>query len=240
MSKQPVPRNSLECFAGVVMAISEAYGVRNIPEIYQYVDMLFDAIRKYRAEEEYGITVLSGDEHAERKRMFAIFAQKFRDSYGIEYPAQFSPADAKIAVQISSKIKALGVTVDDYLNWIFDEYSSDNDKLRITQFKTLVSDFFINTFAIHVHDTGLDKLRAEEQKRNAEVNEVATRIRAIRREYGESNPDIVPKLKQAVEMLKNGHVSAGKVLVGLDRLKATLEASTGANKQEFSYSSLEC
>ena len=104
--------------------------------------------------------------------MFAIFAQKFRDSYGIEYPAQFSPADAKIAVQISSKIKALGVTVDDYLNWIFDEYSSDNDKLRITQFKTLVSDFFINTFAIHVHDTGLDKLRADEQKRNAEGKEI--------------------------------------------------------------------
>lgn len=215
------------------MALSEAYGVRNIPEIYQYVDMLFDAVRKYRASEEYGLNDSSAEEHAERKRLFVLFAEKFREAYGIEYPSAFSPADAKTAVVICNKIKALNVTIEDYLKWVFDEYSADNEKLRIMQFKTLASDFFINTFAIYVHDTGLDKLRTAEAKRNLEINEVASRIRAIQREYAEARPDIVPKLKVAVEMLKNGKVTAAKVLAGLDRLKATLEAESSSSNCEI-------
>ena len=222
MKRQPVPKNNLECYAGIVLSLSQVYGVKDIPEIYSCVEMLFDAIHKYRAAEENGIANLDSEEVAARKRLFVIFLQKFKDTYGIEYPTKLGDTDAKMASLIYEKVKLFGVTVEDYMNWFFDDFLQDNDKIKVMQFKSLASDYFLNAFAVYVHDSGLDKVRLAEQKKTMELNAVLTRIRKLKRMCGEHDSETIAKLSKAVTLLKENKVTIQQLDNALDRLEKSL------------------
>lgn len=220
--RNPVPKDPLECYAGIVLSLSDVYGVRDIPEIFRCVEMLFDSIRKYRAAEESGTLNLDAEENASRKIFIGKFMQRFKDAYGMEYPGKVSPADSRMVGQILNRLKEIGVNTTDYLSWVFDIWMPDNPRIKVTHIKTLGSDYFLNSFAIYAHETGLDVRRREETKRALELQDIESRVRGIKRVYGVGHPEVIEKLKRAVELYRENKVTGNDLITALQRLENSL------------------
>lgn len=236
--KNPVPKDPLECYAGIVLSLSDVYGVRDIPEIFRCVEMLFDAIKKYRAAEESGTLHLDAEENASRKFFIAKFMESFKKTYGMEYPGKITPADSRIIGQILNRLKDIGVPMSDYISWVFDVWLSENPRFRLTHIKTLGSDSFINGFAMYAHETGLDVRRREESRRALELQDIETKVRCIKRVYGGGHPDVIEKLKRAVELYRENKVNGKDLINALDRLESNLalafETSSSCVSEETS------
>ena len=228
----PVPKNNLECYAGILLSLSTVYGIRDIPELYNYVELLMRAIQKYRANEENNLQDVGNDESAERKKFIILFLNKFRQARGFDYPSSVTPADGNMIGDILNKLKGLGVKVEDYINWVFDTFEKENDKIKILQMKTVFSNFIFNNFVLYAHDSGLAEQRRLEEQKTIELNNIANRIRSIKREYGEGRPELVEKLKSAIEMLKSNRITIDSLNESLTRLELRLRENVKNEDKE--------
>lgn len=222
----------LESYARVLIDISDAYGVRDVPEINQGLEMLLDSISKYRASVSAGVYDLDAEGNAERKLMLSLFCSKFKEAYGIEYPGKVSPGDMRMIGMAVSRVREIGVTVPDYIEWVFGDFLNDNPRMKMTQIKTLASEYFLNSFALYANESGLVKARRAEAAKAAELVEISARVREIKRVCGDSRPDVIEKVRTAVELYKDGKLDGTRLLSSLGRLVGRLSSDSSSSAVE--------
>lgn len=117
-----------------------------------------DAIKQFGGEDDR----LQGAKVDEKKTFFAIFKQKYLEFSDMPYSGSFDTTTRFILGQTLTKLNSEGAASQDYLNWFFDEFMSDEfNKKRYAppQIKTVLRNDIVDKFLYFKKDV----LKAKKQ-----------------------------------------------------------------------------
>jgi len=125
MAKKRVPTDNYQRFHYWLVEMSDVYGMWEDPDVKRALLVLFEKI-----QEHLGKSMAKQDSQKIGAKVFAIFKQKYLESYDIEYQATMGGgAQMKIAEGMVEKLEKQGASIEEYMNWLFDDFFAGNDKL---------------------------------------------------------------------------------------------------------------
>lgn len=220
-SKSPVPENREQRFMGVVYVLAEEFGITEIPEVYNYVELLGQAVARSVYEKNHKMSPQK-KVHNDRKRFIAIFKTRYQQLLDLEYSKRITPVEMKLISQTNKKLLEENFTTDDYLEWVFDEFLVENPKFRPPTIKSICSQFILHSFI------GSNEHKRE-AKRRKKLNDAAG-MDLIHRARGMIRSGISGEDEKKIKEVLDGYAKKNIMLSDLRKSIEGLESVYGRNK----------
>jgi hypothetical protein len=159
---------------------AESYNVTVETEVQHHVDLLIKAVNQaiFDLENPLPESYQKSQTHDDVKKFIAIYRQKYRLSYDLETIESITPVNGKQIQCLVEKFKEYGGTIEDYLNFLFDELLPANRKLT-PGIGLSISTFAVQQYFFIRKDTF--KQNKEKALEQTEVTDLLNRYRVLLR-----------------------------------------------------------
>lgn len=177
VERHAVPEDRLQRFMGIVYSLVEPFGVKEVPDVYHFVELLGHAVDRHVAEA--GLPVSQNRQTNNRRKFIAIFKNRFLSNTDLEYRHAVTGVDAKMINQINKILEEKGFEVDEYLAWLFDVFLNDsaNNKYNPPTIKWSCSGWVLDKFIFDNREK--IKERVEKEMQEKIVLDLVSRARAL-------------------------------------------------------------
>jgi hypothetical protein len=221
IDRHPIPDDTCRTYMGMVWTLAKVMGIDKIPSAVHYLQLHCDEINRHIFEQK-SPAVTHHREDCERRKYIAIFRTKYLELTDLEYNKAITPVEAKMVSQVCDNLAEKGLTVDEYLKWMFDEFLPTAEKFCPPQLRWSCSDFIISKFFYENRD--LLKQRKEEAIRSKLSVDLMNRARVCMRQV---KPEDIEKIKEMIKKFFDGGIV-------IDEMRKLVESYEAAIKQENS------
>ena len=215
--RNPVPEDSVERFMVIILSMTEAFGIDEIPEVNRYVTLLDEAVQRHLWEQSHTVSPQKRV-HQDRKRFIAIFKQRYLEMMDLEYPKDITGVEGKGINQAIKLLKEKNFEVDDYLQWLFDIFFKDEGKRFCPPvIKQVCSNYMLHQFIFNNKEMSEEKKRGKIQE--LDRKDLSNRVRFLMRSKKISDED-KEKLKASAKQFTAGDIIINdirKIVEGLEK-----------------------
>lgn len=217
-----VPEDNVERFMGVIHSMVEPFGVDKIPDVMHYIELLDQSVDRYLFNSKHQVSPQK-KETEKRKRFITIFEKRYLHHTDIDYCRPCSAIDAKMMIQALAKIEAKGFTMDEFLQWAFEDFFPVEPRMNPPTIHLVCTNFVVDKFLYQNKDRM--KQKQEEDVRKKDALDVVNRARSVMRMYREAG---MPEEAQKIVILlkkygKEGIISLEDVRVAIEQSELTLK-----------------
>jgi hypothetical protein len=148
MQKHPVDQNNFKRFRLWLLEMVEMYGVASSKEVNRQVSLLTEALDRHIFESTNPKKVSV----TPSRKFIAIFNSLYRILTDYDYKKVVSSVEVKNIESFLSKLNEVGVSSDEYLNWFFNVFLPDNQKLCPPTISMSCSNFIWTKFLFEHKD----------------------------------------------------------------------------------------
>lgn len=160
MAKSTVQIDKYKRFYEWLKEHADLYGVMENNKIKESVNNLVKTIEE-QVGEFYSSSSDSKTKHKKAVAFYMIFKSKYLEWKDIEYMAELSAADIRIIESFIEKLDNVGITTEDYLTWMFDNFFPNNPKIS-PYHKSACSGAFLQNYIEKNQETISDKKQEKE------------------------------------------------------------------------------
>lgn len=215
-NKYPVPEDDTERFMSVVYVLADSMGIKKIPEVYDYVELMGEAVARHVFEKNHQMSPQK-KVHKDKQTFVAIFKRRYAQLLDLEYTKRITPAEMKMIHQANKFIFEQKFTLDDFHEWLFDTFLPDNPKFSPPTIKSVCSQFVLHTFVA-------ENQERREANRRKELDKKAGML-LIQRTRGLMRKEDI--LEDDKDTLKKCLKDYGERKIALSELRKTVEAFEG-------------
>ena len=198
--KHPVPEERVEHFMGIIWSMVEPFGIEEIPEVMDYIQLLSESVERHLFERRYKVSPQK-KVNDDRKKYIAVFKQRYLQFSDLEYTRPVTPIDGKLIKQANKTLQDAGFTCEDYLKWTFEVFFEENPKFAPGTIKQTCSEHFLHKFLMEHKEEREQRQKEELAKkeglalmnkarqliREASDKETKEKIRELVKQYGDGS-----------------------------------------------------
>jgi hypothetical protein len=143
--KHPVSDDRVERFMGVVYVLATEFGIKDVPEVYHFVELLGESVARHVFEKNHKMSP-QRKVHSDRQRFIAIFKTRYQQLLDLEYVKKVTPVEGKQIHQTNKELLKEGFTPDEFLEWLFETFLVDNPNFCPPTIKSSCSQFILHSF----------------------------------------------------------------------------------------------
>jgi len=217
IQRNPVPEDPVQCYSMMVHVLALRMGIDEIPEIYDYVEMLEEACARHSFEQTHPISPRKKEEK-EKRKFITVFRTLYLQLLDYEYERPVTGVDAKMMKQTTRALKEKGFEVDEYLKWVFEVFLPDNAKFCPPSPKWACSAFVFEKF-MYEH-RAVVKEKHEKELHRKEGLAIINRARVLMREAGAvGDGSAKEKIKEILLDYRNGRIMLGGFRAKIEELE---------------------
>lgn len=216
--KHPVPSNRSEHFMGIVWSLVEPFGIENIPDAMEYIQLLSESIERHNFEKKYKISPQK-KVHKDRAKFIAVFKSRYLAFTDLDYTRPVTGAESKLINQANRLLSEYGFTAEDYLKWTFEHFFIENEQFAPGNLKQVCSQVFLHKFLYANKDKKSEKNKQELALK--EGNMLLGKARTLIR--GTQDKNLIEKVKIVVKQFKDEDIMLSEFRKELNKLAQEAE-----------------
>jgi len=208
----PFPDDNYKQFLNLFLLLSEKYEISKDTKVANAAQLFVEAmLKKIYADDsnEFG-------QGKDIRRFFAIYNEKYKKLVGQANEQKSGPREINLIVDLISNVCNKSFTVDEYVNWFFDEFLPNNVKCIPPSFNLCASTNILSKFLYERSD--VLKTRQDQDYNKKQLKDLINRTRFLLRTFKEKNldtSDIVSKLTA----LREGKLETEELKAFVERLE---------------------
>jgi len=215
LERKPVPEDNFKRFHFWVIEQAHMYGVLKDADVKRAIEILLDKLERHIGKPSPAKNYLQ----RQAWKFFEIFCQKYLHLTDLQYTGNFGPTEIKLVQTLVQKLDDQGISVEEYVVWLFDDFYSNNDlvaNIYLSVSNNVLQEFMYKNAHI---------LKQRKQARRAELEEdellkqASMMIRTAKKE--EHKKEVVDVL----QLYKNGVLNLGEFAVKMNTLAKKHENS---------------
>jgi len=180
--QEKTPLERFKLFKARLVQDADILNVIDDLNVKHHLELLIQALDKVIFDFENPIPEAFQKQKAqdERQKFIAIFCQKYRLMTDMEYQQTVTPYHCKNMLDVINKIKEQGGTIEDYMNFLFDEFFPNNkNSSQFMHMGYVTGGHCCQQYLLNRKDTL--KKNQEDSLKQTEITDVLNRYRVLLR-----------------------------------------------------------
>lgn len=176
--RHPVPKDNILRFRRTFLEMVDLYDLAQNCELMGYISALLDALDRLVSVRD----PVGAKNGSPTKQYIVIFKRRYLQLTDSEYYRGIRPEEIKKITKLVKRLFAEDCSVDEYLEWFFEDFLENNKKFCPPQITLACNDVFVEKFLFNMKD--VLKARRDEQKQEADARALLETLRMLVRQTG--------------------------------------------------------